>query len=127
MRRRIKTPKSSSSEIESDVSAKKKKTPKMMTKIETPEDESDSSEFSDNEENHNITDKSQYKELDPVEHVIECPDVYMGALKNTQKCLYTYEPKTNKINYEEVVYNTGLLKIFDEILTNASDNLQKRF
>lgn len=68
-----------------------------------------------------------YSELDEIEHTIECPDVYMGALKNNTKELYTYDPETNIIKYERVTnYNTGLLKIFDEIITNASDNLQRQ-
>lgn len=68
---------------------------------------------------------NEYSELDDIEHVIECPDVYMGALKENRKELYTYNPTTNEVKYEPVSYNTGLLKIFDEIITNASDNLQR--
>lgn len=67
---------------------------------------------------------SDYSELDEISHTIECPDVYMGALKNTTKDLYTFDGKHVKM--ERVNYNTGLLKIFDEILTNASDNLQRK-
>ena len=68
---------------------------------------------------------NEYTELDEITHVIECPDVYMGALKDNTKELYTYDPATNAVKYEAVSYNTGLLKIFDEIITNASDNLQR--
>ena len=68
-----------------------------------------------------------YSELDEISHVIECPDVYMGALKNTSKDLFSYNPQSNIVSFEQgVVFNTGLLKIFDEILTNAADNLQRQ-
>ena len=69
---------------------------------------------------------TEYSELDEITHTIECPDVYMGALKNNTKELYTYNPDTNEVKLESVNYNTGLLKIFDEIITNASDNLQRQ-
>lgn len=71
--------------------------------------------------NAQVTD---YNELDEITHTIECPDVYMGALKNVNKELFTFDGKDIKL--ERVVYNTGLLKIFDEILTNATDNLQRK-
>ena len=68
----------------------------------------------------------EYSELDMITHTIECPDVYMGALKNNFKNLYTYDPETNTVKNEGLTYNTGLLKMFDEIITNASDNLQRK-
>ena len=71
-----------------------------------------------------MTSSVDYSELDEISHTIECPDVYMGALKNVTKDLYTFDGKNVKM--ENVNYNTGLLKIFDEILTNASDNLQRK-
>ena len=71
-----------------------------------------------------MTNAADFNELDEITHTIECPDVYMGALKNNNKELYTFDGKTVKL--ERVDYNTGLLKIFDEILTNASDNLQRK-
>ena len=70
-----------------------------------------------------MSNESDYTKLDDISHVLKCPDVYMGALKNTEKELYTFDGKNVKL--EKVYYNTGLLKIFDEILTNASDNLQR--
>ena len=68
---------------------------------------------------------TDYSELDEITHTLQRPDVYMGELNNINKELYTYDLTTNTIKYERVNYNTGLLKIFDEILTNAADNLQR--
>ena len=68
---------------------------------------------------------SEYSQLDEITHVLECPDVYMGALQNVTKEMYTYDPVTNTVKSERVMFNTGLLKVFDEILTNAADNLQR--
>ena len=70
------------------------------------------------------TSADDFNELDEITHTITCPDVYMGALKTTTKELYTFDGQNVKL--ERVTYNTGLLKIFDEILTNASDNLQRQ-
>ena len=72
-----------------------------------------------------MTDASDFNELTEIEHTIECPDVYMGALENVEaKELFVFDGK--KVQLARVNYNTGLLKIFDEILTNASDNLQRK-
>lgn len=73
---------------------------------------------------HKPASADDFHELDEITHTITCPDVYMGALKTTTKELYTFDGQQVKL--ERVTYNTGLLKIFDEILTNASDNLQRQ-
>ena len=73
-----------------------------------------------------MTTAADFAELDEITHTLERPDVFMGELNNVEKELYTYNPETDEVKFERVNYNTGLLKIFDEILTNAADNLQRQ-
>ena len=71
-----------------------------------------------------VIQSSDISELDDIEATIKNPDIYMGELNNVSKRMYTFDGKN--VNIEAVQYNTGLLKIFDEILTNAADNLERQ-
>jgi DNA topoisomerase-2 len=64
-------------------------------------------------------------ELSDIDHVIECPDVYMGASSDVTENVLQYNPETNKLYKEELTYNRGILKMFDEILLNAVDNIER--
>ena len=61
----------------------------------------------------------KYKKLDDVSHVLLRPGMYIGSIKphNSKKYLYS----GGKMELEEVTYNPGFLKIFDEIITNSVD------
>lgn len=72
-----------------------------------------------------MTTQPIFQQLSEVEHVLACPDVYMGALVNTDKDVPIYDHTTNTVSIQHVTFNTGILKVFDEILTNAADNLQR--
>lgn len=50
------------------------------------------------------------------------PDTYVGSLELVHESMWTWNPDKAKILFEKVEYTPGLLKIFDEILVNASDN-----
>lgn len=63
--------------------------------------------------------------LTDIEHVKECSDVYMGTINDIEKEIYIYDYEKDIIQLEKVTIDTGLLKIFDEIFTNAIDNIQR--
>lgn len=70
--------------------------------------------------------EDRYKKLTPIEHILKRPGMYIGNIKSEPTNLFVYENfdnfKENKFVYKEVQYNAGFVKIFDEILTNASDH-----
>lgn len=66
-----------------------------------------------------------YKVLDEITHILNRPDMYMGENKVKSKEMYLYSLKDHSVYTNKISYSTGLLKIFDEILTNAIDNYQR--
>ena len=68
-----------------------------------------------------MTDK--YKKYSQREHVIARPGMYVGDTKNCYGNAWIYTPEGMKNIQGE--WNPGIYKIFDEILTNASDEVQR--
>jgi DNA topoisomerase-2 len=70
-----------------------------------------------------------YKKLDQREHILLRSDTYIGSVEFTQDNLFVadnVEDITNvKIVKRSVTYVPGFIKLFDEILTNASDHKQR--
>lgn len=66
-----------------------------------------------------------YSKMSEIEHILKRPDMYMGENTLKKKNMILYNPDTNIVYTDEVEYSTGLLKIFDEILMNAVDNIQR--
>ena len=67
----------------------------------------------------------EIKQLEPIEHVLQNPDMYFGDIKISQTNSYCYDEKTNAVYKERVNTSSVLLKMVDEILMNASDNALK--
>lgn len=65
----------------------------------------------------------EYKQLSQEEHVLLRPEMYMGEmkLKKSNEIVFDGTKLTKKI----ISYSCGLLKIFDEVLTNATDNIKR--
>lgn len=73
----------------------------------------------------NNKDTEKYKRLTQREHVLHRPGVYVGNVNNESTVMYVAEKDDAGKTYigkKQVVYNAGFVKIFDEILTNASDH-----
>jgi len=82
-----------------------------------------------------------YQRMTPIEHILHRPDTYVGSLESTAIDAWIYDSssekmkKTNKggsVSEQEdsttaagFTYVPGLYKIFDEILVNAADNIQR--
>lgn len=74
----------------------------------------------------NIDDSSQtYQKLDEIPHILSRPDMYLGENTIKRSEMFLYDPTTDVVSCSKVSYSTGLLKIFDEILINAVDNVQR--
>jgi DNA gyrase/topoisomerase IV subunit B len=63
--------------------------------------------------------EKRFKKLDDITHVLQRPSMYIGSIKpHTAKKNVFIE---DKMVVSELTYNPGLLKIFDEIITNSVD------
>lgn len=65
-----------------------------------------------------------YKKLTPIQHILERPGMYIGSVKKSKEVSFTAEKQDEnfKIVTKLTDYSPGFLKIFDEILTNATDH-----
>lgn len=67
-------------------------------------------------------DVSQYKKLSEVEHVLARPGMYLGSVTNSEAQTWVLGEKDKSVMVEETLtWNPGLLKMFDEIASNAAD------
>ena len=74
----------------------------------------------------NKTIEERYKKLTQIEHVLQRPETYIGSTNTDLKKVFIVEDIENvdnlNITSKIVKYNPGFVKIFDEIITNASDH-----
>lgn len=93
-------------------------------------DKSKSKPKSKNNNNNNndldIKDASgKYKKMSQHEHIIKRPDTYIGPVILEQEETWVYDEASEKMIKKSISYVPGLFKVFDEILVNAADNLQR--
>lgn len=66
------------------------------------------------------TDK--YQRLTHREHILKRPGMYCGNIQSEKTILYTVNQNFTKIEKKQINFNAAFIKLFDEILTNASDH-----
>ena len=70
--------------------------------------------------------EERYKKLTPKEHIIKRPGMYIGNVYTEPTKMFVFEDineiKGNKFTNKIVEYNAGFIKLYDEVLTNASDH-----
>lgn len=68
-----------------------------------------------------------YKKLSQLEHILLRPDTYIGSAARAPAGapVHVWDAEVAGIRPREVVYAPGLYKIFDEILVNAADHMQR--
>ena len=66
-----------------------------------------------------------YQRLTPHEHVLARPGMYIGSPVVVSKSMWLYDDEAQCMVWRSVQFNSGLYKIFDEILVNALDNRQR--
>lgn len=66
-----------------------------------------------------LEDLSKFQKLSELEHVLKRPGIYIGAIANTEADNWVVQE--NRMVRETVPYNPGLLKLFDEIISNSVD------
>ena len=73
--------------------------------------------------------KPVYQKLNPIEHILKRPDMYVGAIKPKKESnewvadLSTSPESPKIIKKDEITFSTALLRIFIEVLSNAIDNV----
>jgi DNA topoisomerase-2 len=66
-----------------------------------------------------------YKKYSQIEHVIARPGMYIGDTKCTTLETWIVDLENNTAVFKECKWNPGIYKIFDEILVNAIDEVQR--
>ena len=66
-----------------------------------------------------------YKQYSQREHILNRPDMWIGKKNIEESKEIVYDE--NKLVNQRVKYSTGMLKMFDEALTNATDNIDRYY
>jgi DNA topoisomerase-2 len=66
----------------------------------------------------------KFQKLSDIDHVIKRPGMYIGSIKPHTSKKFLFDG--GKMIQEEITYNPGFLKIFDEIITNSVDENKRK-
>lgn len=66
-----------------------------------------------------------YQKKTQTEHILLRPDTYVGSVEKQDDQLWVWDKDSGEMQNRTVNYVPALYKIFDEILVNAADNLQR--
>ncbi len=64
----------------------------------------------------------KYEKMTQLEHVLRRSEMYIGDIAPSYNDTWILDSNTNKMKKSTILYSSGLLKLFDEILVNAADN-----
>ena len=67
----------------------------------------------------------KYEVLSDVEHVIKRSGMYIGDLTDKLLSRFVFNNEKNIMEYKDIKFSQGILKLFDEVLVNASDESQR--
>ena len=70
--------------------------------------------------------EEKYKELSEREHVLLRPGMWVGSIKEEERQSFVYEDSSGKMTMEDITYSPGMLKLFDEILSNSCDEFRRK-
>ena len=68
-----------------------------------------------------------YQKKTQLEHILLRPDSYVGSCELQKEKMWVIDDKgeTPKMVQKNIEFVPGFLKIFDEIIVNAADNIQR--
>lgn len=66
-------------------------------------------------------DLSKYQKLSELDHIRLRAGIFIGSVYTTESTCWLYDPEENRMKQQDVAYSPGLLKIFDEIISNSVD------
>ncbi len=70
--------------------------------------------------------EEKYKELSEREHVLLRPGMWVGSIKEEERQSFVYDDNQGKMTIEDITYSPGMLKLFDEILSNSCDEFRRK-
>ncbi len=68
---------------------------------------------------------TKYNKLDPIDHILHRPDMYVGSIRKKSSVEYISSDETFKISEKNIEFPPALLRIFIEPLSNAIDNVSR--
>lgn len=66
--------------------------------------------------------EEMYKKKDPIQHVLDIPDTYLGSIESDTKSMYVYDDELEKIVKKDITFVPGFYKTVDELFVNAVDH-----
>ena len=70
-----------------------------------------------------VSDK--YVKLDPVEHVLKRPNMYIGSIEKDSYLTWIYDEEQSKMVKKDIKFVPGFYKIYDELIVNILDHLKR--
>ena len=70
--------------------------------------------------------KLNYIKLSQLQHILKRPSVYIGDTNNNDILYPMYNIETKKLNFETTTFAPALLKLFDEVVSNAIDHASRK-
>ena len=67
--------------------------------------------------------ENSYRKLNDIEHTLLRPGMYVGSIKPSISNKWTLSE--DKMNFGELTFNPGFLKLFDEIIMNSVDEFKR--
>lgn len=69
--------------------------------------------------------KKTYKKMNPIEHIIKRPDMYVGNTKPEPTQKWTFDEESLKIVKKNINISNAFISIVEEIIVNAYDNFNR--
>lgn len=67
----------------------------------------------------------QYRKLSEVEHVLHRPGRYIGSIAPHDENAWVYDSVAKRMQKQDVTYNPGFIKLFDEVVSNSVDHSKR--
>jgi len=69
--------------------------------------------------------EEEYKSYTPEEHVLARPGMYIGNTSNVTDEVWLHDSESQRMVKKVVTYNPGIVKLFDEVITNCLDESRR--
>ena len=69
--------------------------------------------------------EEQYQKMSQLEHILKRPDTYVGSVNRQENDVWVFNRENKAMEFKTIKYAPALYKIFDEIIVNAADHLQR--
>ena len=70
-----------------------------------------------------VSDK--YVRLDPIEHVLKRPNMYIGSIEKDSYLTWIYDEEQSKMVKKDIKFVPGFYKIYDELIVNILNHLKR--